>query len=89
MSPKNGSFELFIAIRHVLSRRRQTLLSVTAVALAVSISLVFTSLGNGTQELLVGIVEDKLPHVRISPAEGEKQIHLYRGLLDRVTAIEG
>lgn len=89
MSPKNGSFELFIAIRHVLSRRRQTLLSVTAVALAVSISLLFTSLGNGTQELLVGIVEDKLPHVRISPAEGEKQIHLYRGLLDRVTAIEG
>ncbi|MDF0591951.1 FtsX-like permease family protein [Candidatus Methanocrinis natronophilus] len=89
MSPKNGSFELFIAIRHVLSRRRQTLLSVTAVALAVSISLIFTSLGNGTQELLVGIVEDKLPHVRISPAEGDKQIHLYRGLLDRVTAIEG
>jgi lipoprotein-releasing system permease protein len=89
LSPKNGSFELFVAIRHVISRRRQTLLSVTAVALAVSISLVFTSLGNGTQELLTEIVEEKLPHVRISPAEGEKQIHLYRGLLERVGAIEG
>ena len=89
LSPLSPSFELFVAVRHVVSRRRQTILSVTAVALAVSISLLFTSLGNGSQELLTGIVEEKLPHVRISPAEGEKYIHLYRGLLARASAIEG
>ena len=68
---------------------RHTVLSGDGVALAVSISLLFTSLGNGSQELLTGIVEEKLPHVRISPAEGEKYIHLYRGLLARASAIEG
>jgi len=89
LSPHAKSFELFIAIRHVASRRRQTILSVGAVALAVSISLIFTSLGNGSQMVLTEIVEEKLPHVRITPDGKEKYIHLYRGLLDRVAAIEG
>jgi lipoprotein-releasing system permease protein len=89
LSPNSPSFELFVALKHVSTRRRQTILSVTAVALAVSISLVFTSLGNGSQELLTDIVEEKLPHVRISPDEDEKYIHLYRGLLEKVAAIEG
>jgi lipoprotein-releasing system permease protein len=87
--PRDSSFELFIAFRHVATHRRQTLLSVTAVALAVSISLIFTSLGNGSQELLIGIVEEKLPHVKISSEEDEKYIHLYRSLLDRIADIEG
>ena len=89
LSTPASSFELFVALKHIASRRRQTLLSVTAVALAVSISLVFTSLGNGSQEILTEIVEEKLPHVRISPAGDEKYIHLYRGLLDRVATIDG
>ena len=89
MLPPASSFELFIALRHVASHRRQTLLSVTAVALAVSISLIFTSLGNGSQELLTGIVQDKLPHVKILPDGDEKYIHLYRSLLDRIADIEG
>jgi lipoprotein-releasing system permease protein len=83
------SLELFIALRHISSHRRQTLLSVTAVALAVSISLVFTSLGNGSQELLTGIVEDKLPHVKVYPEGDDKYINLYRILLERIAAIEG
>ena len=89
MLPPASSFELFIALRHVASHRRQTLLSVTAVALAVSISLIFTSLGNGSQELLTGIVQDKLPHVKILPDGDEKYIHLDRSLLDRIADIEG
>jgi len=83
------SFELSVALRHVTSRRRQTLLSVTAVALAVSISLIFTSLGNGSQELLTDIVEEKLPHVTVSPEEDEKYIHLRQGLLKGVSEIPG
>ncbi|HQI92323.1 MAG TPA: FtsX-like permease family protein [Methanotrichaceae archaeon] len=82
-------FELFIAIKHITFHKRQTLLSVAAVALAVSISIIFTSLGNGSQALLTDIVEEKLPHVSISPEGKEKYIHLYRNLLDRVAEIEG
>ena len=55
-----------IAIRHIISRRRQTLLSVLAVALAVSISVIFTSLVNGQQQILTGLVEEKLLHVSLS-----------------------
>ena len=49
-----------IAIRHIISRRRQTILSVLTVALAVSISVIFTSHGHGsgkalhTQDILAG-----------------------------------
>ncbi len=89
MSPIASRFDFFVAAKHVTSHRRQTLLSVTAVAFAVSISLIFTSLGNGSQELLTDIVEEKLPHVRIMPSGDEKYIHLYRGLLEKVAAIEG
>ena len=89
MLPPASSFELFIAIRHVVTHRRQTLLSVTAVALAVSISLIFTSLGNGSQELLTGMVEEKLPHVKIFPEGEEDYLHLYRSLLARIADIEG
>ncbi|NYT02864.1 MAG: ABC transporter permease, partial [Methanosarcinales archaeon] len=73
----------------IISRRRQTILSVAAVALAVSISLLFTSLGNGSQELLTDIVAEKLPHVTVLPQDDEKYIHLYQGLQDRVSAIRG
>ncbi|MDD1740350.1 MAG: hypothetical protein LUQ30_05995 [Methanothrix sp.] len=89
MLPPASNFELFIALRHVAAHRRQTLLSVTAVALAVSISLIFTSLGNGSQELLTGMVEEKLPHVKIFPEGEEDYLHLYRSLLNRIADIEG
>ncbi len=59
-----------IAIRHIISRRRQTLLSVLAVALAVSISVIFTSLVTGQQQILTGLVEEKLPHVVVKPKPG-------------------
>jgi len=86
--PPASRFELFIALRHVATHRRQTLLSVTAVALAVSVSLIFTSLGNGSQELLTGLVEEKFPHVKILPEGEEEYLHLYRSLLDRIADIE-
>ena len=78
-----------IAIRHIISRRRQTLLSVLAVALAVSISVIFTSLVNGQQQILTGLVEEKLPHVTVEPKQGDDFIHLYKGLLDRIASLPG
>ncbi len=78
-----------IAIRHIISRRRQTLLSVLAVALAVSISVIFTSLVNGQQQILTGLVEEKLPHVTVQPKQGDDFIHLYKSLLDRIASLPG
>lgn len=78
-----------IAVRHIITRRRQTFLSILAVALAVSISVVFTSLVNGQQQILTGLVEEKLPHVTVQPKEGEDFIHLYKGLLDRIASLPG
>jgi len=78
-----------IAIRHIISRRRQTILSVLAVALAVSISVIFTSLVTGQQQILTDLVEEKLPHVVVKPEPGEEFIHLYKGLLDRIGTMQG
>ena len=78
-----------IAIRHIISRRRQTLLSVLAVALAVGISVIFTSLVNGQQQILTGLVEEKLPHVTVEPKQGDDFIHLYKSLLDRIASLPG
>jgi lipoprotein-releasing system permease protein len=81
--------EPFIAIRHIRSRRRQTLLSVGAVALAVAISLTSISLQNGFQDLLFDIIVEDLPHVIVTPKEGDEHIHLYRNLIERAWAIDG
>ena len=80
---------LIIALRHVIRRRRQTFLSVLAVALAVSISIIFSSLINGQQQILTNLVEEKLPHVVVEPREGEDFIHLYNSLLDRIVSQPG
>jgi lipoprotein-releasing system permease protein len=82
-----GLFETTIARRHITARRRQTFLSIVAVALAVSISVIFTSLVNGQQQILTGLVEEKLPHVTVEPKQGDEYIHLYKGLLNRMKAL--
>lgn len=80
---------LTIAIRHIISRRRQTILSVLAVALAVSISVIFTSLVTGQQQILTDLVEEKLPHIIVKPQPGEEFIHLYKSLLDKISTLPG
>jgi lipoprotein-releasing system permease protein len=84
-----GHFETSIAMKHIITRRRQTFLSIMAVALAVSISVIFTSLVNGQQHILTGLVEEKLPHVTIEPKQGDDYIHLYNSLLDRNAPFPG
>ena len=83
------SLPLTIALRHVMRRRRQTFLSVLAVGLAVSISVIFSSLITGQQQILTGLVEEKLPHVVVEPREGEDFIHLYGSLTDRIASQPG
>jgi lipoprotein-releasing system permease protein len=55
----------------------------------VSISVIFTSLVNGQQQILTGLVEEKLPHVTVEPKQGDDFIHLYKSLLDRIASLPG
>lgn len=79
----------FIASRHIATRRRQTALSVLAIGLAVAISATSISLQSGFQEMLFDIIVEDLPHVTVSPKEGEDYIYLYKTLIDRIQAMPG
>jgi len=60
-----------------------------AIALAVAISLTSVSLQDGFQELLFNIIVEDLPHVTVTPKEGDDYIYLYRTLIDRAWSIPG
>ena len=82
-------YELFIAIRHLTSRKRQTVLSVMAIGLAVMILMVSQALMVGfTQEFYAKTV-DRMAHVTVEPKSGEDNIHLYNKLTGNIRNIEG
>jgi len=82
-------FELFIAVRHLTSRRRQTILSVIAIGLAVMTLMVSQAMMVGfTQELYAKTV-DKMPHVTVKPKSGEDYIHLYQDFEGKIANIQG
>lgn len=83
------AFEFSVVSRHITYRKWRTFLSVGAVALAVGISIVFISIQNGFSDFLFDIVFRFLPHITVSPQEGEDYIHLYRGIVDAAWAIPG
>jgi lipoprotein-releasing system permease protein len=76
-------------MRHIAYRRRGTFLSVAAIALAVAISLISVSMQDGFQGMLFDIIVEDLPHVTVTPKEGDDYIYLYRSLMDRVWSIPG
>ncbi|HEY3363000.1 MAG TPA: ABC transporter permease [Methanosarcina sp.] len=82
-------YELFIALRQIRARKFQTILSVGAIALAVMVLTVSQALMVGFTGELYNTTVDKLPHVSISPQEGEDYIYLYRTLVDETSKIEG
>ena len=82
-------YELFIAIRQIRARKFQTLLSVGAIALAVMVLTVSQALMVGFTGELYNTTVNKLPHVSVSPQEGEDYIYLYRTLIEEISKIEG
>jgi len=82
-------YELFIALRHIKARKRQTILSVAAIGIAVMVLMVSQAFMAGfTQEIYETTVAN-LPHVVVSPQEGEDYIHLYGNIVREVNSIEG
>lgn len=82
-------FELSVVMRHIAYRKRGTFLSVAAIALAVAISLIYVSMQDGLQGMLFDIIVEDLPHVTVSPREGDDYIYLYKSLIDRIWSLPG
>ena len=84
-----SAYELTVAMRHIIYRKRGTLLSVAAIALAVSISLVSIFMMDGFRDMLFDVIIEDLPHVTVTPKEGDDYIYLYHSLSDRIWDIPG
>jgi lipoprotein-releasing system permease protein len=83
-------YELKIALRQVLSRKKQTLFAILAVALAVAVITVMMAMLSGFQDELVTASIENNPHIVISPeTEEEEFIHLYRYTSARIAEKEG
>jgi lipoprotein-releasing system permease protein len=82
-------YELFIALKYITSRKRQTFLSVGAIGIAVMMIVISQGFMAGFTEELYDTTVDELAHVTISPEEGNNYIHLYKNLIDSVGKIEG
>lgn len=82
-------YELFIALRHIRARKRQTILSVAAIGIAVMILMVSQAFMAGFTQELYDKTVDNLPHVVVSPQEGDEYIHLYKDIVDKINDIDG
>lgn len=82
-------YELFIALRHLTSRRRQTIFSVLAVGLAVMLLMWSQALMVGFTDEMYSKTVDRMAHVTVEPQEGEDYIHLYRNLIENINEIDG
>jgi putative ABC transport system permease protein/lipoprotein-releasing system permease protein len=83
-------YELIIALRQVLSRKKQTLFAILAVALAIAVITVMMAMLSGFQDELVKSSIENNPHIVISPQDGEEEfIHLYRHTSALVAEKEG
>ncbi len=83
------ALEFSVVSRHITYRKWRTFLAVGAVALAVGVSIVIISIQNGFSDFIFDILFRFLPHITVSPMEGEDYIHLYRGIIDNAWAIPG
>lgn len=82
-------FEFDVATRHIMSRRRQTLFSIIAVALAVGIIIVGMSMMSGYMSILIDATIENQAHITVMPKEDEDYIHLYHGLEKHINDLEG
>lgn len=76
-------------MKHIRVRKRQTILAVGAVGLAVAITIVSRSLMNGSMETFFRIFFELAPHILVTPKEGEEYIYLYKTLMETIWAIPG
>jgi putative ABC transport system permease protein/lipoprotein-releasing system permease protein len=77
-------YELNIALRQVLSRRKQTLFAILAVALAVAVITVMMAMLSGFQAELVKSSIENSPHIIVNPQKEGEFVHLYKYISARI-----
>ncbi|WP_440953367.1 ABC transporter permease [Methanococcoides sp. FTZ1] len=82
-------YELFIALRHLKSRRRQTLISISAIGIAVMILVVSNAFMAGFTNEIYEVTVENLPHVVVTPDEDEEYIHFYNSIIPQIEKMEG
>lgn len=82
-------YELFIALRHLKSRRRQSLISISAIGIAVTILVISNAFMAGYTEEIYDVTVENLPHVVVTPDEEEEYIHFYNSIIPLIESIEG
>lgn len=82
-------YELKIALRQVLSRKRQTFFAILAVALAVFVITVMMAMLSGFQGELIKSSIENSPHIVINPQTEGNFIHLYRYTSTQIAEKEG
>ncbi len=82
------SFELYIALRHLIARKKQTLITVSGVAIGVIVLTVVLSLANGFNQDLIDKTLGATPHIEVLPI---RQVVLedYEVMRERILEIEG
>jgi lipoprotein-releasing system permease protein len=82
-------YELFIALRHLTSRRRQTIFSILAVGLAVTLLVWSQAMMVGFTDEMYAKTVDRMAHVTVEPKPDEDYIHLYRKLTEDIRGVDG
>jgi lipoprotein-releasing system permease protein len=82
-------FEIFVALRHIVYRKRQTVLSVGAIGIAVMILVVSNAFMAGFTDKLYESTVNDMAHVTITPEEDNEYIHLYKNLQSDLYQING
>ncbi len=81
--------ELFIAIRHITARRRQSALSGMAIAVGLAVFIVMSAMMAGFTGELITLTVENSPSVVVQPKQDNEYIYLYKGVEDYVLGIEG
>ncbi len=81
---------LFLAIKDMSKRRRETLMVILAITIGVVGPLFTTALNNGMQDAFVGnTVNVYTGHLQIQPNTGDSEISKSESVLSKVTGIRG
>lgn len=68
-------YELFIALRYIRSKKKQTILSLGAIAIAVMIMVVVLAMIAGLSDELHDTTVDQLSHVTVTPHDRNEYIY--------------
>ena len=80
--------EFFIAFRHIIERKFQSIFSVLGVAIAVTVFIVSLTVSNGLEKNMVNTLLTMSPHILVKNKKS-KFFDNYEGTVENVKKIKG